>query len=115
MPGALTVHAALIVFAIAFWIKKAGSLSAWRSQRVEAAYSVHPSVVTAMGLIFGLGGVAIMLLGTPATGSDAMDRAAILYFGTLFLLVGAGISIIAGADWIGSKAKQPHKSDPGDG
>jgi len=111
MPVALTAHAALIVLVVAFWIKKAGSLAAWYCQRVEGIYAVHPFIVTVIGFIFGLGGVAIMFFGKPSTGSNPMDREAIVYFGTILLLLGSGVSTVSSADWIG--VKQRHWSGDG--
>jgi len=113
LPIALTVHAALLVSVLVFWIKKAGSLGAWCGQRVQGEYSVHPSLATAMGFVFGLGGVAIMFLGTPSTDTNGMDRGDIVYFGTLFLFLGSGLSIICGSHWNESQAEQLHRSGDG--
>ena len=108
LPIALVTHGSLVALALVLWIKKTGSIALWWRQRIKADYFVHPSVVTAIGIFFGFGGVALIVFGNPSEGPDAMNRPAIVYFGILFLFLGIGVSSIAGMDWLEAKGRKPN-------
>jgi hypothetical protein len=99
MALALTLHALTVLVIFALGVKRAGSLKAWRTQRLRAIYGVHPAVAVLIGLVFVFGGICIMVLGSPSEGANAMNRYEIIYAGGIFLLLGAGIAVFCGTDW----------------
>jgi hypothetical protein len=98
MALVLALHLLVVLAIFTLGVKRAGSLKAWRTQRLPASYGVHPAFVVLAGLVFVCGGLCIMIFATPEDPNE-MTRYEILYAGSPFLLVGAGVAVFSWTDW----------------
>jgi len=87
------VHASVTALVIGLCIRKCGSAKAWFTySSTGESHSVHPGWIALVGLIFTATGIYIILHGKPSAGPKAMSLREISYFGSLFVLTGAGIA-----------------------
>lgn len=98
VPLTVAVHVVSVLVIAAFWIRRAGSVTKWMDTRFTATYFVSPCFMVVAGLAFAGAGIFIACFVQPSAGAQAMKIEEIRYFGALFVLLGTGLTVFAGAD-----------------
>ncbi len=93
---ALSVHALLGFAACAACIKKYGSADRWARLSIEGTrIEIHTTWILLFGLLFTLAGSYLAAFGRGGDAPNAMNRTEIIYFGSIFILLGLGIGLVA--------------------
>lgn len=107
---ALGAHALLGVSACVACLLKYGSLNRWTRLSIEgSSYNVAPAWILLAGALFILSGSCVAVFGQGGDGPNAMNRTEILYFGSIFILLGLGIGLVAGGE-LHRRASRDHRS-----
>jgi hypothetical protein len=85
----VALWAAVGVTLVCAGVWKHKGLSTWLRQPLDGAD--QPLLVGCAGLIFAAAGTAIIAVGAPSNGPEAMNRQEIVFFGSIFLLTGIGL------------------------
>jgi hypothetical protein len=96
LPFTLAVHiaGALILIWLCSW--KCGSFQAWVTYtKTGALYKGHPAGIVLIGLLFLMAGSYLILKAEPSGRPNTMSSQEIDYFGSIFLLIGAGVAAAA--------------------
>jgi hypothetical protein len=90
-----------------FWFEvwKHRGIRPWLAAPIATEFTVPPVVMLCVGLIFAAAGLGILLFGKPSNGPKAMNREQMILFGSIFLLIGVGVSLL-------SNARRPDSRSP---
>jgi hypothetical protein len=84
------IWAASCLSVVCFGVRKHKGIRNWLNDPIEMAVTAPSILLLCVGLIFASAGAGIIVWGTPYSGPNAMSREQIIFFGSMFFLMGVG-------------------------